>query len=99
VSKKVRGRLHGFVQFPLDPSVAQVAKRFTIRLVMLLILAALPIAGGIGFHRMVIALTGANAIMCAVWGLLRREKINGIGLTHWDEALVMAGLWLGAHLV
>ena len=47
---------------------------------------------------MFVLLTGVNAIMCVVWALLRRERPNGIGLTHWDEALVMSGMWLTAQL-
>jgi hypothetical protein len=99
VSKQVHGRLRGFVQLPLDPSVVVVTKRFAVRLAILLFLAAIPITGGVGFHRMFIALTGANGIICAVCGLLHREKVNGIGLTHWDEALIMTGLFLGTRLV
>lgn len=98
MGKEVRGRPSGFIQLPLDPSVALVARRFAVRLAFVLILAAIPIAGGIGFHRMFAALTGANAIMCVVCALLQREKPNGAGLTHWDEALAMTGLWLGANL-
>lgn len=27
------------------------------------------------------------------------KKMNGIGLTHWNEALIMTGLWIGVYLV
>jgi hypothetical protein len=97
--KEFRDRLRGFVRLPLDPSVAPVSRRFVVRLVILLIFSALPITGGIGFRRMFITLTGVNIAMCAIWALLRRERFNGASLTHWDEALVMTGFWLTAHLI
>jgi hypothetical protein len=96
--KEIRARLLGFVRLPLDPSVAVVSKRFAIRLAILLIFAALPIAGSVGLRGMFIALTGVNVIMCVVWALLRRERLNGASLTHWDEALLMSSFWLAAHL-
>jgi hypothetical protein len=97
--KEFRARLRDFIHLPLDPSVALVSKRFVIRLAILLAFAALPIAGSIGFHRMFVTLTGVNVVMCAIWALLRRERFNAAGLTHWDEALLMSGFWLVAHLI
>jgi hypothetical protein len=93
-----RDLFHDLVHRPLDPSVPLVLKRFTVRLAILLIFCSLPITGGIGFKRMFLALTGINAIMCVIWALLRRERPKSAGLTHWDEALVMAILWLTAQL-
>jgi len=96
VTKNARKLLHRFVRLPLDPSVAHVSRRFLVRFAILLVFSALPIAGG--FKGMFVLLTGVNAIMCAVWALLRRERPNGAGLTHWDEALAMSGMWLVAQL-
>jgi hypothetical protein len=79
---------------PLDPSVPLVLKRLAVRLAILLFFATLPIAGGVGFKGMLALLAAVNALMCVVWALLRREPMNGRGLTHWDEALVMTILWL-----
>ena len=97
--KHPRTLLHGLIQLPLDPSVALVSKRIVVRLAILLFFAALPIAGTVGFRSMFIVLTGVNVIMCVIWALFRRERPNGVGLTHWDEALVMIGFWLTAHLI
>ena len=81
----------------MDPSVALVSKRFLVRLIIVIMFAALPISGGVGFRRMFIALSGVNVIICVVWALLRRERFNSTALTHWDEALFMSGFWLAAH--
>ena len=97
--KDSRDLFHDLVRLPLDPSVALVSKRFLVRLAIILTFAALPMAGGIGFRRMFIALTGINAVVCAIWALLRREPPNGAGLTHWDEALVMTSFWLTAYFI
>jgi len=96
--KKPRDLFHDLVHLPLDPSVPLVLKRFTVRLMILLIFCALPMAGGIGFRRMFLILTGVNAIICVVWAVLRRERPRSAGLTHWDEALMMTILWLTAQL-
>lgn len=97
--KQSRKVLHGLVQLPLDPSVTLVSKRFLVRLAIILVFASLPIAGSIGLRRLSITLMGVNVVMCVVWALVRRERPNGVGLTHWDEALVMTGLWAAAHLI
>jgi hypothetical protein len=91
--------LLGFVRLPLDPSVAPVSKRFIVRLAILFVFASLPIAGGVGFRRMFIALTGMNVIIFVVWALLGRERFDGTSLTHWDEALLMSSFWLATHVI
>lgn len=93
----IRDKLQAYVRCPLDPSVALVSKRFVVRLIIIVIFAALRISGGAGFRRTFIALTGVNVIICVVWALLRKERFNGTALTHWDEALLMSGFWLAAH--
>jgi hypothetical protein len=64
---------------------------------MMLLFCLLPT--GLGFRRNFILIAGANAIVCFVWALLRKEKSRSAGLTHWDEALVMVGLYLTAQLI
>ena len=96
--KRPRDLFQDLVQRPLDPSVPLVLKRFTVRLIILLIFCALPMAGGIGFRHMFLVLTGVNAMICVVWAVLRRERPRSAGLTHWDEALVMTIFWLTAQL-
>ena len=95
--KPPRRSPYRFIESPLDPSVATVAKRFAFRLSILIIFCLIPTA--LGFRRMFILLTAINTFACLIWALLRREKPRGVGLTHWDEALVMFGLFLAAHLV
>jgi len=47
--KRLRDRLHANVRLPLDPSVDLVSKRFLVRLIILIVFAALPISGSVGF--------------------------------------------------
>ena len=77
----------------LDPSVAIVSKRLALRLAIVLMFAALPVAHGIGFAKMFILLTGVNALTSAAMAVFRREPFHTRALTHWDEALVMAALF------
>lgn len=93
--KPVKSR-YSLIEHPLDPSVRIVARRFAFRLAILILFCLVPT--DLGFRRMFIVLAGINAIFCLAWALLRREKIRSAGLTHWDEALVMFGLFLAAHL-
>ena len=79
-------------QQPVDPSVPIVARRFAVRLVIVLIFAALPLAHGWGMLRMFVLLTGFNALTCFIAALLLREKPNTQALSHYDEGLWMAVL-------
>ena len=86
--------LNARLQHPVDPSVPIVARRFAVRLLILLIFAALPLAHSWGFLPMFVALTGFNALACFFMALLLREKPNRHVLSHYDEAFWMAMLFL-----
>ena len=90
--------VNGRLQQPVDPSVPLVARRFAVRLVIILIFAALPLAHGWGMLRMFVTLTGFNALTCFIAGLLLREKPNTQALTHYDEGLWMAVLCVVGRL-
>ena len=79
---------------PLDPSVPLVLKRSGLRLFIVLLFSMSPISGAVGFKQMFVLLTGVNALTCAIWALVRRERPGGPDLTHWDEALIMTFLSL-----
>ena len=83
---------------PLDPTVPVVAKRFAIRLLILLLFAALPLSHSLSFPAMFVSLTGFNAIACFFTALLLREKRNTHALNHYDEALGMVALCLIGRL-
>ena len=90
------------LRHPLDPSVPVVARRFAVRLAIVLIFAALPLAPGWSMLRLFVMLTGFNALTCFIAALLLREKPNTQGLSHYDEGLWMAALcvigWLLAGI-
>jgi hypothetical protein len=75
-----------------------VTKRFAARLLIVLVFAALPLPHGWGFLPMFVALTGCNTVAAFFTALLRGEKLNTRTLTHYDEALWMAGLCLTGRL-
>ena len=79
---------------PLDPSVPLVLRRSAFRLFIVLLFSMTPISGIVGFRKMFVILTGVNALTCVIWALIRRERPGGLGLTHWDEALIMTFLSL-----
>ena len=91
----VRSRM----QLPLHPSVSIVSKRLAMRLAVLVMFAALPIPHGIGFVRMFTLLTGVSAATSVLMAAFRHEPFDTRALTHWDEALVMAVLFIAARLV
>ena len=84
---------------PLDPTVILVARRFALRLLIVLLFAALPLPHSLGFLPMFVALTGFNALVTFFTGLLRGEKLNARTLTHYDEALWMGALCLVGALL
>ena len=86
------------LQQPVDTSVAIVARRFAVRLLIVSIFAALPLPHSWGFLPMFVALTGFNAVACSFMALLLREKPNTHVLNHYDEALWMAMLFLVSRL-
>ena len=82
---------------PVDPSVPMVARRFAIRLLILLPFAALLLPQAGGFAHMFVMLTGFNALYAFFTALIQREKFNARTLNHDDEALGMAALCLIAR--
>ena len=83
---------------PVDPSVPVVARRFAIRLFIVLPFAALPLLHTGDFSHMFVLLTGFNALYLFFTALLLREKPNASTLNHYDEALGMAALCLIGRL-
>jgi hypothetical protein len=83
---------------PVDPSVPMVARRFAIRLLILLPFAAVALSHGWGFAHMFVMLTGFNALYAFFTALIQREKFTAHTLNHYDEALGMAALCLIARL-
>ena len=67
----------------------QVAVRFGLRIVILVIFASF---SGIGFGRSIATLLWMSTIFSAVVGAIRREPLFGITLNHWDEAAAYAAL-------
>ena len=67
----------------------QVALRFILRIGILCVFATL---GSIGFARGLVALLWMSAIMCAVVGIMRRERVFDSALTSWDEAAAYGSL-------
>jgi hypothetical protein len=92
--KMPRDSFRDLVHRPLDPSVPLVLKRSALRLFIILLFSMPPVSGAVGFRQMFVILTGVNALTCAIWALIRRERPGGIDLTHWDEALIMTFLSL-----
>jgi len=62
-----------------------VVTRFALRLLVICAFAAF---GNLGFGRSVAALLLLSAAVCAVTGILRRERPSSGTLTNWDEAAV-----------
>jgi hypothetical protein len=67
----------------------QVIGRFWLRMVILVIFAAF---GSIGFARSLAALLGMSAVLCAALAIIKREKMLGVSLNHWDEMAVYSAL-------
>ena len=68
----------------------QVLVRFCLRMIVIGIFAAL---GGIGFGKSLAALLWMSIILCAVIGVMRRERPFGAVLNHWDETMAYAALF------
>ncbi len=63
--------------------------RFCLRMIILVIFATL---GSIGFARSLAALLWMSAILAAVIGAMRRERMTDTVLNHWDEMVAYAAL-------
>jgi hypothetical protein len=75
---------------PREIRSSQVLIRFGLRMIILVIFAAL---GGIGFGRSLAALLWMSIILCAVAGAMKREPpLDGV-LNHWDEAVAYAAIF------
>ncbi|WP_407156107.1 hypothetical protein [Bradyrhizobium sp. STM 3557] len=68
----------------------QVLLRFGIRTAILTLFAAF---GSIGFGRSIAALLWMTIILCAVIGMMRRERVFTAGLNHWDEMAAYTALY------
>jgi hypothetical protein len=67
----------------------QVIGRFWLRMVILAVFAAF---GSIGFARSLAALLGMSAVLSAVIAIIKREKMLGASLNHWDEMAIYVAL-------
>ena len=68
------------------------------RLAVMLMFSALPITHDIGFAKMFMLLTGVSFVTSVLMATFRHEPFGTRALTHWDEALVMAILFIAARL-
>jgi hypothetical protein len=78
-----------FPGLPQDMRSTQVAVRFGLRMLILLIFASF---GGIEFGKSLAALLWMSAIFSAVVGAVRREPLFDTTLNHWDETAAYAAL-------
>ena len=75
---------------PRELRSGRVLIRFGLRMIILLVFAAL---GTIGFGNSLAALLWMSIILCAVVGTIRLERpLDGV-LNHWDEAVAYAALF------
>ena len=75
---------------PRELRSTQVIVRFCLRMIILVVFAAL---GGVGFGRSLAALLGMSIILSAVIGTMRREPPFDVVLNHWDETVAYAALF------
>jgi hypothetical protein len=74
---------------PREIGSSQVLIRFCLRMIILVVFAAL---GGIGFSRSLAALLWMSTILCAVIAVIRREPPFDAVLNHWDETVSYAAI-------
>jgi hypothetical protein len=75
---------------PREMRSNQVLIRFGLRMIILIVFAAL---GGIGFGNSLAALLWMSITLCAVAGVMKREPpLEGV-LNHWDEAVAYAAIF------
>ena len=63
----------------------------------LLIITAFASFGSIGFARSFAALLWMSTVLCAVVGIIKRERPFDVVLNHWDETVAYAALFCLAH--
>ena len=78
-----------FRGLPQEMRSTQVAVRFGLRIVILVIFASF---SGIGFGRSIATLLWMSTIFSAVVGTVRREPLFDAALNHWDETAAHAAL-------
>jgi uncharacterized membrane protein YcaP (DUF421 family) len=78
-----------FPGLPQEMRSTQVAVRFVLRIVILVIFASF---SGIGFGRSIATLLWMSTIFSAVVGAIRREPLFDTTLNHWDETAAYAAL-------
>jgi hypothetical protein len=81
-------------KLPRQLQSTQVLIRFGLRL---LIIAGFASFGSLGFTRGFAALLWMSSILCAVAGIIKRERPFHAILNHWDEAVAYAALFCLAH--
>jgi hypothetical protein len=70
-----------------DLQNVQVLVRFSMRIILLAVFTAFI---GIPFGR---AMLWISMTMCVICGILKRERLSGITLNHWDEGAIYAALY------
>ena len=78
-----------FPGLPQEMRSTQVAVRFGLRIVILVIFASF---SGVGFGRSIATLLWMSTIFSAVVGAIRREPLFDTTLNHWDETAAYAAL-------
>ena len=78
-----------FPGLPQEMRSTQVAVRFGLRIVILVIFASF---SGIGFGRSIATLLWMSTIFSGVVGAIRREPLFDTTLNHWDETAAYAAL-------
>jgi hypothetical protein len=81
---------------PADAASGAVFVRFSVRFLTIAIFSLSSFRGSFRSGTMFTILTGANALACVVLAIYRRERPTAEMFTHWDEALGMAALCVGA---
>ena len=75
---------------PQELRSTQVILRLCLRL---LIIAAFASFSSIGFARGMAALLWMSAILSAVVGIIKRDRLFDVVLNHWDETVAYAALF------
>jgi len=74
----------------------QVLVRFAMRLLIIIGFASF---GSVGFARSFAALLWMSTILCAVAGIIKRERPFDVMLNHWDETVAYAALFCLARAI
>jgi hypothetical protein len=74
-------------------------KRAGLRLIIIVIFAAVKISTPWGGAMALQFLLGLNALICAGGAVYRRESFVGRSFGSWDEAALLTLLWIGVHFL